>query len=88
MELITFYRKVASRAGWKYVITNFLYMSFILNNIREASYMFNVGHLYEAWIKHDNLSVPVSTLITTAVDFNYKKGQNYQIILRKIFGGV
>lgn len=88
MELIMFYRKIASRAGWGYVITNFLYLSFILDNIREASYKFGVDYLYDAWIKHAYLAVSVSSVITTAVDFDYKKGKNYQIILKKIFGGI
>ncbi len=87
-EKIMFFRKISSRMGWLFVMFNFRKINFYLSQIKDASIKFGLGELYSSWISHPNLSVPYSMVVVTAIDYSTRKGRNYQIILRKLFGGI
>jgi len=88
MDLLKFYNKVASRTGWVFVISNFIELKFIFENLRDASEKFGLMYQFEPWINHSHLAVSVSSMSVVAYDYHKRKGQNYSYLLRKIFGSL
>lgn len=86
MELWKFYRKIAKRTGWWFVVTNFLRLSKAIKTIREASEKFSVMYLYEVWMTHNHLAVSISFILSLTADYEHRKGRNYQNELKKLFG--
>jgi len=87
MELFMFYRKIARRAGWLYVIFNFLKLKKSLETIKIASEKFSVKKQFDVWIKHPFLSMPISFIYVLTTDYENRRGQNYQLRLIRLFGG-
>jgi len=85
MELLMYYRKIASKYGWIFVSMNFLKMKHELETIKLISEKFGTKYLFDEWIKHPHL-LAYSSIISMVRDFDSGRGQNYQISTRKIFG--
>ena len=87
MELLTYYRKVASKFGWYYVMTHFIKLDRELEAIKFLSHKFNVGYLYEKWIQHTHIS-SYSHAVSIVAEYDRGRGQNYQVLLKKLFGAM
>lgn len=72
--------------GIFFVLRNFTKLSHQLDILRLISQKFSIYYLYEKWIEHPNLAVPYSYIVSIVTEFENKKGQNYQIFLKRVFG--
>lgn len=82
-----YYRKVANRINWWFVIRNFLKLKHQQEVIKFLSDKFGVIGLYEAWMTHTILR-PYDRIVSMVHEYDDGKGQNYQNVLKKIFGAM
>jgi len=86
MELLMFYRKIASRTGWGFVITHFLEIKDMLKTLKFIAEKFGMSYQYEKWIEHPYQTCSYGYMLFTVTDFNNGVGRNYQNVLKKVFG--
>jgi len=82
-----YYRKVATRISWLFVFKNIKKLNHQLDVLEFLSEKFNTLSLFNAWLEHP-IFVHYDRVVSLVRDYDERRGLNYQILLKKIFGAM